>query len=286
MMLSKRDRRIKNVLYVLCFAFFIIWSIGPIVWSFVISITPSALTMLSPAPLWPAEITWENYAALLPGSTAQEQQFFQTGILNSLRSCAITLLIGVPICVLCGYSLARISFRGRKALNVLLRATMVIPVFTVIVPVFKIYTNVGLTDNDFGLAAVYISAFMPLAIWLLQNHFSSLPVALEEAAALDGCSPLQTLARIILPISYPMVFAVMLIMVISTWNQYFIPLILAPSMATKPIAVVISEFVTKNSVNYGLMNAGGLLAILPPVLIALIFRKFLVSGLSSGAVKG
>ena len=90
----------------------------------------------------------------------------------------------------------------------------------------------------------------------------------------------------VLPVSYPMVFASALIMFITVWNQYLIPLILAPSLDTKPIAVIISEFVTKNTVNYGLMNAGGLLAVIPPVIVALLFKRFLIGGLTAGAVKG
>ena len=133
---------------------------------------------------------------------------------------------------------------------------------------------------------VYISAFMPLTVWLLCSHFESLPIDLEEAAKLDGCRPMQILLHILLPISYPVLFAGALIMFISTWNQFLIPLILSPTNSTKPIAVIISEFVTKNPVNYGLMNAGGLLAVIPPVIIAIIFRRFLISGLTAGAIKG
>ena len=103
---------------------------------------------------------------------------------------------------------------------------------------------------------------------------------------MDGCGRFGVLLKIIIPVSYPVIFAATLIVFLTTWNHYLIPLILAPSYATKPIAVVVSEFVTKTSINYGLMNAGGILAVIPPAILAVVFRKFLVKGMVSGATKG
>jgi multiple sugar transport system permease protein len=196
------------------------------------------------------------------------------------------IVFGMPISILSSYALSRMEFKGRELIRLLLLATLVIPVFAVIVPLFQIYSNLGLVDNFAGLTLVYISASLPLTTWLLCSYFETLPKELEEAATLDGCSPISTLIRIILPLSYPVIFAASLIVFISTWNQFLIPLVLAPSLHTKPIAVVISEFVTKHTVNYGLMNAGGIVAIIIPACMAIVFRKFLISGLSAGATKG
>jgi multiple sugar transport system permease protein len=283
--------RITTIVYIFGVAFFLIWSLLPIAWSAIISITPQMDTMLSPAPLFPAHPTIENYRELFFGQTGAnalkgDTDLYKFGLLNSFIASMAAIIFGIPISILSSYALARMEFTGRELIRLLLLATMVIPVFAVIVPLFKLYSNLGLIDNFAGLTLVYISAFLPLTTWLLCSFFETLPKELEEAAKLDGCTPMRTLVMIILPLSYPIIFAASLIVFISTWNQFLIPLVLAPSLNTKPIAVVISEFVTKHSVNYGLMNAGGIIAVIIPACMAVIFRKFLISGLSSGATKG
>ena len=169
--------------------------------------------------------------------------------------------------------------------NILL-FTMAIPVFATIIPIYRIFATTNLLDNLLALVMVYTTSFLPVTVWLLISYFDTLPKELEESAYVDGCGQIKALVRVILPVSYPVVFAAMLIVFLTTWNQFQIPLILASSNHTKPIAVVISEFVTKTSVEYGLMNAGGMLAIIPPVVVAVVFQKFLVNGMVGGATKG
>ena len=125
-----------------------------------------------------------------------------------------------------------------------------------------------------------------MTTWLMSNYFATIPKELEEAAQIDGCGRLSSFLRIILPTSYPIILSAALIMFLNTWSQFQIPLILASSLETKPVAIVVSEFMTKDSVQYGLTAAAGMIAVLPPAITALIFRKFLISGMMGGAVKG
>ena len=120
----------------------------------------------------------------------------------------------------------------------------------------------------------------------MTNYFATIPREMEEAAFIDGCGRVGSFFRLILPLSRPIILSVALIMFLSTWSQFQIPLILASSMETKPMAIVISEFVTKDSVQYGLVAAAGMLALVPPALAAFIFRKYLVTGMTNGSVKG
>jgi multiple sugar transport system permease protein len=288
---KSRGGLIAKGVYIICVALFLAWSLLPIAWSAAISITPQKDTMSSPAPLVPAHPTLENYRQLFFGETGAnalkgDADLYRLGLLNSLVASVAAIVLGIPIAVLSSYALARMEFKGRELIRLLLLATMVIPVFAVIVPLFQLYSNLGMIDNFAGLTLVYTSAFLPLTTWLLCSFFETLPKELEEAATIDGCTPMRALTRIILPLSFPVIFAASLIVFISTWNQFLIPLVLAPSLNTKPIAVVISEFATKHSVNYGLMNAGGLVAVVIPACMAVVFRKFLISGLSAGATKG
>ncbi len=205
---------------------------------------------------------------------------------NSLKAAVVSLILGIPMSVLCAYPMSRLKFKGSVAIRNILLFTMAIPVFATIIPLYRMYANLDLLDNLVALILVYITSFLPLSVWLLISYFDTLPRELEEAAYVDGCSHFKTMLAIIMPVSYPIVFADTLIVFLTTWNQFQIPLILAPSNMTKPIAVVVSEFVTKSSVDYGLMNAGGILAIIPPAVIAIIFRKFLMRGIVGGATKG
>ena len=205
---------------------------------------------------------------------------------NSLRAAAITLVIGIPVALMSAYALGRMQFRGRKAIKNILLITMVIPVMATIIPLYRMFADARLLDNIFWLSVVYVSSYLPLAVWLISNYFATIPKELEEAALIDGCGRTATFFRIMLPLSAPIILSISLIMFLNTWSQFQIPLILASSMETKPMAIVVSEFVTKDTIQYGLVAAAGMIALIPPALAALVFRKYLVSGMMKGSVKG
>ena len=155
-----------------------------------------------------------------------------------------------------------------------------------IIPLYRMFADARLLDNIFWLSVVYVSSYLPLAVWLISNYFATIPKELEEAALIDGCGRTATFFRIMLPLSAPIILSISLIMFLNTWSQFQIPLILASSMETKPMAIVVSEFVTKDTIQYGLVAAAGMIALIPPALAALVFRKYLVSGMMKGSVKG
>ena len=117
------------------------------------------------------------------------------------------------------------------------------------------------------------------------NYFMSIPKDLDEAAMVDGCSKFMAFIKVILPISFPIIASSILIIFLSTWSQFQIPLILASNESTKPIAIITSEFSTKDTIHYGLTAAAGILALIPPMVLAILFRRFLVSGMMKGSVK-
>ncbi len=273
------------IFYIIAVIVFIFFTLGPIAWSFVLSITPQSEIGSSTTKLLPEEPTLKNYEKLI-SKGSQEGSLFLNGMKNSLIAAVLALIIGMPIAILAAYPMSRIPFKGSVVIRNILLFTMAIPVFATVIPLYKIFIDLNLMDSYIGLVLVYITSFLPMSVWLLIGYFSTIPKELEEAAYVDGCSRFYTMVKVILPVCYPIVFAASLIMFLNTWNQFQIPLILAPGRSTKPIAVVISEFVTKSTMDIGLMNAGGILAIIPPAIIAIIFRRFLVSGIVGGAVKG
>ena len=270
--------------YILALVLFLIFTVGPFIWTFILSVTPD-YSMFSPdSNLLPDKIIWDNYRELFSGG--QRGSRFFTGMFNSLRAAAITLVIGIPVALMSAYALGRMQFRGRKAIKNILLITMVIPVMATIIPLYRMFADARLLDNIFWLSVVYVSSYLPLAVWLISNYFATIPKELEEAALIDGCGRTATFFRIMLPLSAPIILSISLIMFLNTWSQFQIPLILASSMETKPMAIVVSEFVTKDTIQYGLVAAAGMIALIPPALAALVFRKYLVSGMMKGSVKG
>lgn len=275
---------LKKAGYLFVLLVFLILTLGPFLWAFMLSITPEHAMLAKTTALLPETITWNNYIELFGGG--RKGQLLFTGIQNSLKAVGMTLLVGIPICLMSAYTLSRMEFKGRKLIRNLLLITMVIPVMATIIPLFRIFVARQLLDNVFWLSLVYVSSYLPMITWLMSNYFSTIPKELEEAAVIDGCGRLAVFRKIILPISYPIILSAVLIIFLNTWNQFQIPLILASSIETKPVAIVVSEFMTKDSIQYGLTAAAGITAVIPPAVTALIFRKFLISGMMRGSVKG
>ena len=275
----------KKIGYFIALVIFLILTLGPFLWTFVLSITPEYAMMEKTTRLLPEVITYDNYRELLTSGT-QKGSILITGIRNALKAVGATLSLGIPIAMMSAYALSRMEFKGRRLIKNLLLITMVIPVMATIIPLFRLFVARQWLDDVFWLSTVYVSSYLPMTTWLMSNYFATIPKELEEAAQIDGCGRLSSFLRIILPTSYPIILSAALIMFLNTWSQFQIPLILASSLETKPVAIVVSEFMTKDSVQYGLTAAAGMIAVLPPAMTALIFRKFLISGMMGGAVKG
>ena len=274
----------KKIGYVLATIAFLIFTVGPFIWTFVISITPDHAMFAPTCDLFPQSVTFANYVELFSGG--RRGRTFFTSLYNSLKAVGITLCIGIPIAMMSAYVLSRMEFIGRKVIKNLLLITMVIPVMSTIIPLYRMFAIGKMLDNIFWLSMVYVSSYLPMTTWLISNYLSTIPKELEESAMIDGCGKMASFFRIILPLSYPIVLSVTLIMFLNTWSQFQIPLILASSMETKPMAIVVSEFMTKDTIQYGLIATAGIIALLPPALVAMFFRKYLISGMMKGSVKG
>ena len=275
---------VKRAGYFLATILFLIFTVGPFVWTFMISVTPDYAIFAPTSKMLPESITFANYVELFSGSR-RGNAFFK-GMYNSMRTVGITLVIGIPIAMMSAYALSRMEFKGRKVIKNLFLITMVIPVMATIIPLYRMFAAGKMLDHIFWLSMVYVSSYLPMASWLISNYFATIPKELEEAAMIDGCGRGAAFSRIILPLSRPIILSVTLIMFLNTWSQFQIPLILASSMGTKPMAIVVSEFMTKDSIQYGLIAAAGMTALIPPELTAMLFRKYLISGMMGGSVKG
>lgn len=270
----------------------LLWSLGPVYWAVATSLTAPTDLVAQPPHLLPPRITFEHYAKLLGATSSylgtdiqSVWPQFSRALVNSLVVSSLATVATVALAAVGAYAFVRLRFPGRDLLFVLIVGTLAVPAYTVMIPLYRLLVNLHLIDTYLGVTLVYVSAFLPLALWLMRSVYQSLPPSLEEAARLDGAGRTTTLVVIVLPIAAPGLIASAILTFLSAWGQFMIPLVFSPTLATKPLTVLIPEFVTKNYIDYGLMNAAGVLAILPPVAVVLFLNRYLVQGLMAGSGK-
>ncbi|SCB45468.1 carbohydrate ABC transporter permease [Rhizobium lusitanum] len=270
-------------------AVLLVWSLGPIYWTVASSVTPTDDFSVRPIHFFPQHFTFAHYSRLLGinvdriGGVEVWRQF-RLALLNSVITSAAATLLCVAVSALGAYAFTRMRFPGRDVLFGLVVATLAVPAYAVLIPLYQIMIKMHLVDTYVGVALIYVSAYLPLSLWLLRSVFEALPLALEEAAQLDGAGRLYILFKIVLPLAGPGLTAAAILTFLGAWGQYLVPLIFSPQ-ATKPLTVLIPEFVTKNFIDYGLITASGSIAIVIPALVVIFLNRYLVSGLLAGSVK-
>ncbi|MDG9792446.1 carbohydrate ABC transporter permease [Brucella anthropi] len=270
-------------------AVLLVWSLGPIYWTIASSVTPTEDFSARPIHFFPQHFTLDHYARLLGinisriGGVEVWKQF-RAALFNSVITSVAATLLCVAVSALGAYAFTRMKFPGRQVLFGAVVATLAIPAYAVLIPLYQIMIKMQLVDTYVGVALIYVSAYLPLSLWLLRSVFDALPIALEEAAQLDGAGRLFIFFNIVLPLAGPGLTAAAILTFLGAWGQYLVPLIFSPQ-ATKPLTVLIPEFVTKNFIDYGLITASGSIAIIIPALVVIFLNRYLVSGLLAGSVK-
>lgn len=263
----------------------ILYSVLPISWMVRTSLLDKAELLKSPADFFTTNLTLDNYLQMLGIGDVNvlTSRNFYSAMRNSIVSSLMTTILVSVVAIISGYVFARVRTRFANVLFGVLLITMVLPAYSVMLPLYRIMLNLGLMDTVVGIVLIYISAFMPLSIWIMKSFFESIPIEIEEAAWIDGASRAKSLLTI-LPLALPGIVAVSIICFLNAWSQYAIPLVFASSKA-QPLTVFLTTLSGKSSINFGLISAGGLLTIIPPILIVILLNKYLVSGLTKGAVK-
>lgn len=263
-----------------------IWTTAPFVWLIISSLSYKVDLLQRPLRWIPARITLENYTDLLVGTGEAAQQAAQ--FLAALKSSLIVALGATAICLVlgtfAGYALTRLTFPGSRYYLLILMAGQLLPPVTIVIPLYVILRAMDLLDKQLGLVIVYISFILPLVVWILRGYFASIPSELEDAARIDGTTRIGALFRIVLPLAGPGLASTAIFAFIAAWNEYLYAFVYS-AVDAKTVPVLIGEFSTKLGLEYLRMAAAGVLAALPPVLLALIFQRFIIRGLTSGAVK-
>jgi multiple sugar transport system permease protein len=269
-----RAFQVRSVPQALTLVFVLVWTLSPIYVGVVTSLS-TRTSVTDVPPHWiPPTVSLDGYAALLPGATGEgtSDQFFGA-FLNSVRLATIATALTLTLSVLSGYAFARLRFRGRRAVLLAVVGTIVIPLFLLIVPLFRLMSQLHLIGTLPGVITLYVAAYTPLGIWLFYNYVRDMPVELEEAARVDGCSRFQAFRKVVLPQMRGGIAALTAILLLSTWGEFTIPLIFASNAETQPLTVIITQFVGKYSLNVPVMMAAGVLSMVLPAVIALVLAR-------------
>lgn len=208
------------------------------------------------------------------------------GMWNSLVVAVSVVLLNLIVSVPAAYALAKIRFIGRSASIYFMLTSRVIPDIALVVPFFLFVQKLGLMDNLLSLVITYLAITVPFSIFILTGYFESLPDELDKAARVDGCSRLQTLLLVYLPLALPSLVAVVLFTFLTSWNEFLLALMFTQTPASQTMPIVVASFTSDFNISFSFINAAGVLAIIPPVIIAILFERYIVAGLTAGAVKG
>jgi len=293
---TKRATTWKHRLIYLPAALIAVWSLGPVVWLFISSVSPFTDLLSKPPKFWP-DATLDNYRRIFTGATAADTagvplvaERVPNALFNSFVIASAVTIIALVLGSLAGYAYARYShveFLGPSLMVMMM--TRMIPGLAIMVPWFILFSQAGLSNTKQGLIISYASFSIPLVLWIMKTYFETVPINLERAAAVDGCNRVQTLIRVVLPLAVPGLIAAGLFAFITAWNEFIFALVLAQDADSMTITYVIAQLfgvVLYGPQNYGTLFAAGILAIIPPVALAFIFQRYLVQGLTAGSVKG
>ena len=294
--LSGRTRRVLGWAGISAAALLIfLWSFAPFVWLVLMSLSPAADLVRSPPTMVPNGLTLENYRfVLFPGGVEDGQSSIQAtrvpyAIWNSLIVAISVTAINLVLGALAGYAYARHAAHSRLMNGTLwgLMMTRMTPSLALILPFFMMFKAFGILDTRTALVIAYCSLILPLSTWMMKGYFEGLPPNLERAALVDGCTRLQAIWKIIAPVARPGIVAAGIFCFLVSWNEFIFALILTGTPKAQTIPVVIAGFLVQlRFYDYGPMFAASVLAVIPPVVIALAFQRFLVRGMLSGSLKG
>ena len=278
---KKTKKRLTGALRFVVLAFYLLLVILPIYWMVVTSFKTNAEIINTQAiTYWPKEFTLENYKGLF------QTMHYGTYLKNSLIVTLSTAVVVTFLSIYGGYGMARFKFKGKIAALLFFLITQMIPSILVIIPLYVMFAKFNLIDTYVSLFVFYTITNLPFCAITMRSFFERIPYALEESAFVDGCSRGQTLWKIVMPVMFPGIVAVFVFAFIGAWNELIAGTIFLTTQKMWTIPIGLKALVGKYNVDWGSMMAGGVLALLPTAIMFIIVQKYIVEGLTAGAVKG
>ncbi len=267
----------RRIVLILAVLVIILVNAAPYAWSILTSLKKE--NEIFALRIFPTDVTLLNYQNVFEAK-------FLVNIWNSIvvasASAIACLLIGIPA----AYAFSRLHFKWKSGLFTIILAITVFPGIFIISPLFNFYSDFGLVNTYFALILPYIAYITPMVIWILSGFFKTLPSSLEEAAQIDGASLIGLITRILIPVSLPGIVTVAVISFTLAWNEFLFALIFTSSNEARTASVAVSMFRGLHKLEWGQMSAAAVMASLPVVLLNLMMQKYVITGLTAGAVKG
>jgi ABC-type glycerol-3-phosphate transport system permease component len=269
-------RKIALIILQIVIALFVLF---PFLWMLSVSLKPANEPFAIPARLWPDHPTLENYVLAF-------RPEFRRYFLNSVVVSGATVLITVPLALLAAYSLTRYQFR---ILSIFLAAVILaqfFPAGAMIIPIYKMVKGADLLDTYASLIIAYITITLPVSIWMLRGFLKRVPRALEEAAAIDGASPLRAFFDIVVPLSRPGIIATTVFTLIVTWQEFLFALAFTSTKEMRTLPVGMNDYIGQYGIRYGELMASSVIVSIPVIAIFFFLQRYFIAGLTAGAVKG
>ncbi len=277
---SAGRRSLNMVLFYVFVAIFVFVSVFPLLWVFKMSIVTKTELYASPPTFLPQNLSGAEWTQVLGDTT------FQRALINSTIIAGVTTVICLFFGSIAAYAIARLRFGFKSTVMTLILAISFFPAVAIIAPLFLQFTQFGLINTYASVIITDVVFALPLTIWLLVAFFRELPRDLEDAAKVDGATTIQAFRKVIVPLAAPGVFTTAILTFIYAWNEFLFANTFLFDETTQPVTVVIPNFATIYTVDYGAQAAASVIVTVPLVIMVLIFQRRIVSGLTAGAVKG
>ena len=260
--------------------FIVIYCLAPFYWMIVSSLRPDQEIFEN--SWWPRPPSLENYEAVFSAKNS-----FGQGLVNSLVVSVTVTIVALAVATFASYALARLDFRGKGALLLVVLATSMFPLVAIIVPLLKNFSDWQWINTYQAMIIPDLSFSLPLAVWNLTSFFRQMPQELEQSAMVDGCTPGQAFRKVILPIAAPGIFTTAIIIFIGAWNEFLVAVTMINNPAMQPATVLLSKFTGASQFNtpFGSQMAAGVIMTLPLVIMVLLFQRRIVAGLAAGGLK-
>ena len=251
----------------------------PFFWMISISFKPESEPFSIPARLWPAHPTLANYASAF-------RPEFQRYFLNSVVVSVLTLIITIPLALLAAYSFTRFQIRVLSILLVSIIVAQMFPSSAIIIPIYMVVRSVNLLNTYAALVIAYITVTLPVGIWMMRGFLANLPTVFEEAAAIDGATPLRAFFAIVVPLCRPGIIATAVFVIIVTWQEFLFALSFTSTKEMRTLPVGMNDYIGQYGIRYGDLMASSVMVSLPVILLFFFLQRHFVAGLTAGSVKG
>lgn len=279
-MLNRKKELYRNILLYTIFALVVIFFLFPVLWALSLSFRSLKDVFKYPPHLIPSHFTFENYTTIF--NTSLIKTYLMNSSIYVLFTAIGTIILSIPA----AYAFSRMQNKARGPLLITILAFQMISPLIIAIPIYGYFQQFHLLNNYFGVIIAYIAIQLPFTTWLMKGYFDSIPVSIEEAAMIDGCTRFQSLTRVVLPLSLPGLATALIFIVIQSWGQFLIPFILLSNSRLFPITLGLYQYQVSESIHTNFIAAASIISIIPAILIFLILQKFIVKSLTRGAVKG